>query len=97
MSAQTRSEGAPLTVAITGVSGYVGSRLVERLESDPRVERILGFDLRPPSVRSTKLLFDSVDIRSDAFGPRLAGVDVVVHLAYVMDPIRDERDGATST
>jgi UDP-glucose 4-epimerase len=79
-----------LTVAITGVSGYIGSQLLERLEADTRVARILGFDLKPPSTRSSKLLFDPIDIRSDALGPRLEGVDVVVHLAFVMDPIRDE-------
>lgn len=79
-----------LTVAVTGVSGYVGTRLVGQLDRDDRVERILGFDLRPPQARSDKLLFDSVDIRSAALGPRLEGVDVVVHLAFIMDPIKDE-------
>lgn len=81
-----------LAVAVTGVSGYLGTRLVEQLDLDDRVERVLGFDIRPPSVRSEKLLYDAVDIRSDALGPRLEGVDVVVHLAFVMDPIKDERE-----
>ena len=81
-----------LTIAITGVSGYIGTRLLEQLEYDDRVGRILGFDLRPPSVRSNKLLFDSIDIRSEAFRPRLNGVDVVVHLAFVMDPIKDDAE-----
>ena len=81
-----------LTVAITGASGYMGSRLIEKLDREGSVDRILGFDLKPPAVRSDKLLFDSVDIRSDALRPRLKGVDVVVHLAFVMDPIKDETE-----
>ena len=81
-----------LTVAITGASGYIGSRLIEKLDRDDRVGRILGFDLKPPAVRSDKLLFDSVDIRSEALRSRLQGVDVIVHLAFVMDPIKDETE-----
>jgi nucleoside-diphosphate-sugar epimerase len=81
-----------LTVAITGVSGYIGSRLLEQLDEDDRVARVLGFDLRPPAARSSKLLFDPIDIRSEALRSRLDGVDVVVHLAFVMDPIKDEAE-----
>jgi UDP-glucose 4-epimerase len=80
-----------LSVAITGVSGYVGGRLIELLEQDDRVSRILGFDIQPPSeTRSTKLVFDSMDVRNPALAARLTGVDVLIHLAFVMDPIRDE-------
>lgn len=80
-----------LTVAITGVSGYVGGRLIHLLEKDARVSRILGFDIQPPGdPRSTKLIFDSVDVRNPALATRLTGVDVLIHLAFVMDPIKDE-------
>lgn len=78
-------------MALTGVGGYIGSRLVERFEADGSIDRVLGFDLRPPSVQSSKLLFDAIDVRSDALGSRLNGVDVVLHLAFIMDPIKDER------
>jgi nucleoside-diphosphate-sugar epimerase len=78
------------TIAITGVSGYIGGRLVEHLQADDRVERILGFDLHPPAVEASKLVFDEIDIRSPALAARLTGVDAVVHLAFIMDPIQDE-------
>jgi nucleoside-diphosphate-sugar epimerase len=87
-----KKRAAPLTVAITGVSGYIGTRLIEHLDGDDRVERILGFDLKPPVVRSTRLLFDAIDVRSKALASRLEGVDVVVHLAFIMDPIKDEAE-----
>ena len=63
------------TIAITGVSGYIGGRLIEHLQADDRVERILGFDLRPPAVETSKLVFDEIDIRSPALATRLTGVD----------------------
>jgi nucleoside-diphosphate-sugar epimerase len=80
-----------LNVAVTGAAGYVAGRLIEALNADDRVERILGFDVvDEPSLPVTKLLYDKVDVRDPALEARLSGVDVVVHLAFVMDPIRDE-------
>ena len=79
-----------LTVAVTGASGYVGTRLLERLYEDASVARVLGFDLRPPEVSHPKLVFDAVDVRSPGLEARLAGVDCLVHLAFIMDPISDE-------
>ncbi|HEX2241578.1 MAG TPA: NAD-dependent epimerase/dehydratase family protein [Actinomycetota bacterium] len=81
---------AKKTIAVTGASGYIASRLIERLCSQERVERVLGFDVVPPSVFHTKFLFDTLDVRDAALEARLAGVDTLIHLAFVMDPIRDE-------
>lgn len=80
------------TIAITGCSGYLGTRLVETLAADDSVGRILGFDVRPPLRAHPKLVFDQVDVRSPALAARLEGVDCLVHLAFVMDPIRDETE-----
>jgi nucleoside-diphosphate-sugar epimerase len=80
----------PTTVAVTGASGYIASRLIETLCDDARVARVLGFDVRPPAIRNEKFVFDQLDVRNPAITARLEGVDVLVHLAFVMDPIRDE-------
>jgi UDP-glucose 4-epimerase len=77
-------------VAITGVSGYLAGRLITAMSSDQRIERILGFDMRPPQTGSHKLLFDEMDVRDPALAARLSGVDVLIHLAFIMDPIHDE-------
>jgi nucleoside-diphosphate-sugar epimerase len=79
-----------LTVAVTGAAGYVAGRLIEKLEEDDAVDRVVGFDIRPPSVRSKKLVFDDVDVRNPNLRQRFENVDIVVHLAFVMDPIQDE-------
>ena len=77
-------------VAVTGAAGYVGGRLIEELCSDDRVERVVGFDVRSPSFTHAKFIFDEIDVRNAALKGRLEGVDVVVHLAFIMDPIKDE-------
>lgn len=79
-----------LTVAITGVSGYIGTRLTQELCADESVGKVIGFDLRDPGFSHSKFVFDSVDVREKALEARLTGVDVLVHLAFVMDPIHDE-------
>ncbi|HYO61931.1 MAG TPA: NAD-dependent epimerase/dehydratase family protein [Actinomycetota bacterium] len=78
------------TVAITGCSGYVATRLIERLAADDSIGRIIGFDVRPPRTPHPKLVFDEVDVRSPGLAARLEGVDCLVHLAFVMDATRDE-------
>jgi UDP-glucose 4-epimerase len=78
------------TVAITGASGYLAGRLIGALCEDDAVARVLGFDVRPPAVRHEKFVFDEIDVRNPALQSRLEGVDVVVHLAFIMDPIKDE-------
>lgn len=79
------------TVAVTGAAGYIGVRLIELLQADPEVSRILAFDVREPRLpRGDKVIFDKVDVRDPALGSRFEGVDTVIHLAFVMDPIKDE-------
>ncbi|MEA2460820.1 MAG: hypothetical protein QOH90_997 [Actinomycetota bacterium] len=86
-----RKEAGRITVAITGSSGYVGSKLVDLLATDDRIERILGFDTQKRiGPTSGKFVFDEVDVRDPALSSRFEGADVVIHLAFVMDPIKDE-------
>lgn len=80
-----------VTVAITGVGGLLGRRLVGRLDDVPAVERTVGLDVAAPAgLASPKLEFHQADVRDPKLGRLLQGVDVLVHLAYQMDPIVDE-------
>lgn len=88
--APRRSVEQGSVVAVTGSSGFLGSRLVERLAADDSVSRILGFDSVAPKTSPGKLVFDEVDVRNPGLAARLEGVDCLVHLAFVMDPLRDE-------
>jgi UDP-glucose 4-epimerase len=81
-----------LTVAVTGASGYIAGRAIDALLADDRVERVLGFDVSPERKRRThdRYVFDRIDVRNEHLAARLKGVDVLIHLAFVMDPIKDE-------
>ena len=79
-------------VAVTGAAGYIAGRLIDLLCEDDSIERVVGFDVRKPSISHPKFVFDSVDVRDPALEARLSDIDVLVHLAFVMDPIHDEAE-----
>jgi nucleoside-diphosphate-sugar epimerase len=79
------------TIAITGVGGLIGRQLVAALDDRDDVERIVGIDVRAPQgLTSPRLVFRELDIRGAELVDALHGVDVLVHLAFQMDPHRDE-------
>jgi UDP-glucose 4-epimerase len=77
---------------ITGGSGYIGSRLVEFLAKREETERIAIVDLRPPAVQRPKTEFVRMDIRDRGMRSLVAKErpDALVHLAFVLNPMRDE-------
>jgi len=78
-------------VAITGIGGYLGGRLLHRLEKEDEVERIVGIDVKEPSVASSKLKFYHQDVRkpfADIFTDNQ--IDTALHLAFQVTPIHDE-------
>lgn len=78
------------SVAITGVSGRTGQRLLRLLDADKRVDRVVGLDLREPAFRPKSLDFHAVDIGGADLKPLLEGVDALVHLAFLFEPLPDE-------
>jgi len=79
------------TVVVTGSSGYIGTRLLERMEEDSSVEKVVGIDLKPPVRSFSKLEFHRMDVRDPGLADlfRDSGADTVVHLAFVLNPIHD--------
>lgn len=77
-------------VAITGIAGYLGQRLLGLLDGDESVDRIVGIDTAEPALVSSKLELHELDVRDARLSKVLAGADALVHLAWVVDPIRDE-------
>jgi UDP-glucose 4-epimerase len=79
-------------VAITGVSGYIGTRLLLRLDNVDEVEKIAGIDIRPPKYNPDKLVFYHRDITSplgDIFADNK--VDTAIHLAFVVKPSHNRK------
>jgi nucleoside-diphosphate-sugar epimerase len=83
-------DGAERVVAVTGVSGFLGQRLLPLLDASPQVDRVVGLDVRDPPRRARKLEFHRVDVVGRELLPYLRGVDVIVHLAAVHGPLPDE-------
>ncbi len=77
-----------LTVAVTGPTGTFGFGLVPLLQSEPRVQRMVGIARRPfdPAAEGwTKMEYRQGDVREPAaLEEAFAGADVVVHLAFMI-------------
>ncbi|MFJ2575652.1 NAD-dependent epimerase/dehydratase family protein [Kitasatospora aureofaciens] len=71
--------GRPVTVAVTGAAGVLGERVAARLVASPHVKKVLAVDDRRGDVPGVQ--WRVLDVRDPAVAERLAGVDVVVHLA----------------
>ncbi len=79
-------------VAITGVAGYIGSQLAARLDKHPGVEAIIGVDVHAPEIDTKRLRFFPRDISLPLDGLfAKEKVDAVVHLAFVVSPVHDEK------
>jgi UDP-glucose 4-epimerase len=78
---------------ITGGSGYIGGRLTELLTGRDQTERVVNLDVRAPAVPWPKTEFVQGDVRDRA---RVLALlererpDAVIHLAFLLNPIRDE-------
>jgi nucleoside-diphosphate-sugar epimerase len=93
-----------MKVAIVGASGNVGTALLHALQAEERVDEIVGIARRVPDTASEPYRaarWERVDIAvpaADAAGEErvvtrlaevLAGADVVVHLAWLIQPNRN--------
>jgi UDP-glucose 4-epimerase len=76
-------------IAITGISGYIGTRLLEYLERSENVQKIIGIDTAEPRRKPAKLKFYARDVR-EPFGDIFTenGVATAVHLAFILRPTR---------
>ncbi len=80
------------SIAITGISGYIGSRLLARLNSEPEIEHIIGIDIKEPKDDSLKLEFHRRDVTqplADLFIGK--GIDAAIHLAFSVKPSRNRK------
>jgi len=79
-----------IVVAVTGVSGFLGQRLLPLLDASPHVDRIVGLDIRDPARRARKLEFHRVDVLGADLQPYLRDVSAIVHLAAAIGPLLDD-------
>lgn len=78
---------------ITGGAGYIGSRLAETLGRRDETDLLVIADVRPPRVIGPKSVYVRADVRDRAAIRALLErerIDTIVHLAFILNPIRDE-------
>jgi UDP-glucose 4-epimerase len=79
-----------MRIVVIGATGNVGTSLLRSLSDEPAVDSILGVARRMPGLGFPKADWARADISRDDLVPLLGGADVVVHLAWLIQPGRDE-------
>jgi UDP-glucose 4-epimerase len=79
-----------MRVVVTGASGNVGTSVLEALGREPKVDEIVGIARRRPEIEMPKVEWATADVTTDALVPLFADADAVVHLAWAIQPSRDE-------
>jgi len=83
-----------MIIGITGAAGYFGRKIIERMENNEKCEKIIGISRRKFVHRFEKLEYHQMDVRDkklrDLFDKH--DVDVIIHLAFVLNPIHDEKE-----
>ncbi len=79
-----------MRVVVVGASGNVGTSLLDALADEPRVESVLGIARRLPRERFPKVEWRSADVVRSPLEPLFDGADAVVHLAWAIQPGRDQ-------
>ena len=80
-----------MRVVVVGATGNVGTSLLEALGRDDTVESVLGLARRLPSASYAKTTFAAADVVRDDLVAHFRGADCVVHLAWLIQPSRDQR------
>lgn len=79
-----------MKIVVLGATGNVGTSVVDALARDPQVEEIVGVARRIPELVVTKTSWAAADIGRDDLVPLLRNADCVIHLAWLIQPSRDE-------
>ena len=80
-----------MRVAVVGASGNVGTSVLAALTADPEVDSIVGIARRRPRLTVPKTEWVAADVAEDELAPHFEGADAVVHLAWAIQPSRDQR------
>jgi UDP-glucose 4-epimerase len=82
-----------MRIVVTGATGNLGTSILPALAHEPAVDSVLGLARRLPQRSWPKAEFAAVDLADpdvDLF-ECLRGADAVIHLAWAIQPVRQER------
>jgi UDP-glucose 4-epimerase len=78
-----------MRVVVVGATGNVGTSVLAALAEEPGVDSVLGVARRLPVLRYPKTDWAQADVSSSELAPLFRGADVVIHLAWLIQPGRD--------
>jgi nucleoside-diphosphate-sugar epimerase len=79
-------------IAVTGATGNVGTSVIEALSADESVEEVVAIARRVPrTLPPPKVRWQRADVTESELEPLFAGAAAVIHLAWLIQPSRDER------
>jgi ferritin-like metal-binding protein YciE/nucleoside-diphosphate-sugar epimerase len=79
-----------MKVVVTGATGNVGTSTVKALAESPEIDEIIGLARRRPNWTPPKTSWVEADVVSSDLEPIFSGADAVIHLAWAIQPSRDE-------
>lgn len=82
-----------MRVVVTGATGNVGTSVLRALVLDPSIGSIAGIARRRPTPSPAGLEdveWITADVGTDPLAEHFRGADVVIHLAWAIQPSRDE-------
>ena len=78
-----------MRIVVVGASGNVGTSTLAALANDPDVDSIVGIARRIPARSFPKTEWVAADVVHSPLTEVFAGADVVIHLAWLIQPSRD--------
>ncbi|WP_084727951.1 NAD-dependent epimerase/dehydratase family protein [Rhodococcoides yunnanense] len=81
-----------LRIAVTGATSDFAKAILPTLLGDDEVESVVGLARRPATLHHEKLSSVRADIRSPELENIFRGCDVVIHLAFVVEELRDKTE-----
>ena len=79
-----------MRVVVVGATGNVGTSLIEVLRREPAITDLVGVARRLPEWHPDGVTWVPADIATADLNEVVAGADAVVHLAWLLQPSRDE-------
>ena len=79
-----------MRIVVTGASGNVGTSVLRSLAGEGLVQSVVGIARRRPTGTFPKTTWIEADVSRDDLEPSLRGADAVLHLAWLIQPSRDE-------
>jgi UDP-glucose 4-epimerase len=79
-------------VVVTGASGNVGTSVLRSLSLDGSISEIVGVARRQPTLDVPKVTWQVADVVRSDLVELFEGADAVVHLAWAIQPSRDEAE-----